>query len=256
MGVLNDILTLDIYRFMMIFTRIGTALMLLPGFGGQTVTVRIRLLLSLSICLVLLPVIGNLYPALPPRLGGLARLIFGEVMVGVYLGVLVQVLMSALHVGGTFISFQIGLTNAFSFDAVAQQQSSTVTAFLNTIGLTAVFLTDLHHLMLRALVDSYALFHPGADLPLGDFIETLALTLTASFSFAIQLAAPLLAFGLIFYAALGLMSRLSPQIQVFFIALPLQLIGGLGMLMVALPLMVMLFLRWFEDGLLPFLAPL
>lgn len=255
MGVLNDILTLDIYRFFMIFTRIGTAMMLLPGFGGQMVSVRARLLLSLAITLVLLPPLGGLYPPLPRHMGALVRLIFGEAMVGIYLGVLAQVLMSALHVAGTFMSFQIGLTNAFSFDNVAEQQSSTLTAFLNTLALVAIFATDLHHLMLRALVDSYALFIPAAPLPLGDFTETLTSTLTAGFALAIKLSAPLLAFGLIFYAALGLMSRLSPQVQVFFIALPLQIAGGLGMIMVALPLIVLLFLRWFEDGLLPFLVP-
>lgn len=255
MGVLNDILTLDIYRFFMILCRIGTALMLLPGFGGHLVSVRTRLLLALAISLVLLPPLAPLYPPVPSRIGGLVRLIVGEVMVGIYLGVLAQMLMSALHVAGTFVSFQIGLTNAFSFDNVAEQQSATLTAFLNNLALVAVFATDLHHLMLRALVDSYALFVPAAPLPLGDFSETLVTTLSTGFGFAIKLAAPLLGFGLIFYAALGLMSRLSPQVQVFFIALPLQIVGGLGMLMVALPLMLLLFLRWFEDGFIPFLIP-
>lgn len=255
MGVLNDILTLDIYRFLMIVTRVGTVLMLLPGFGGRLVSVRIRLLLALAMSLVLLPALGDLYPPLPRRLGDLVVLILGEAMIGIYLGILTQVLMSALHVAGTFIGFQIGITNAFSFDAVAEQQSSTLTSFLNTLALVSIFATDLHHLMLRAVVDSYAVFAPGAPLPLDGFAETLARMMSASFGFAIKLASPLLAFGLIFYTALGLMSRLSPQIQVFFIALPLQLMGGLGMLMITLPLVMLLFMRWFEEGLIPFLVP-
>lgn len=255
MGMLNEILTLDIYRFLMIVTRVGTVLMILPGFGGRLVSVRIRLLLTLAIALVLLPAVGALYPPLPRRLGALVVLVMGEVAVGVYLGIMTQVLMSALHVAGTFIGFQIGMTNAFSFDAVAEQQSSTLTSFLNTLALVLLFATDLHHLMLRAVVDSYQLFTPGTPVPLADFSETLAQTMSAAFGFAIKLSAPLLAFGLIFYSALGLMSRLTPQIQVFFIALPLQLMGGLGMLMIALPLMMMLFLHWFEEGLIPFLVP-
>ncbi|OJX68056.1 flagellar biosynthetic protein FliR [Magnetospirillum sp. 64-120] len=253
--MLNEILTLDIYRFFLIFTRIGTAMIVLPGFGGQLVANRIRLILALAISLVMLPVVGASLPPLPTRLSGLVFLFGSEAMIGLYLGILTQTLMSTLNVAGTFIGFQIGLTNAFSFDTVAEQQSSTITAFLSNVALVAIFTTDLHHLMLRAVTDSYAVIVPGQPLPLNDFAETLSKLLSAAFNFALQLAAPLLAFGIIYNVALGLMSRMSPQIQVFFIALPLQVAGGLWMLMVALPLLILLFLRWFEQGLYPFLLP-
>lgn len=251
--MLNEILTLDIYRFFMIFTRLGAAMMLLPGFGGQLVSTRIRLLLALAFSLVLLPVVGTLYPALPRHVGGLLALIIGEALVGIYLGVLTQILMACLNVAGTFMGFQIGLTNAFSFDAVAEQQSSTLTALLSNIALVALFATDMHHLMLRALADSYATFVPAQALPLDDFSETLGHLMSASFGLGVQLSAPVLAFGLIFNSGLGLLSRLSPQIQVFFVALPLQVVGGLSMMMISLPLVIILFLRWFEAGLMPFL---
>lgn len=251
--MLNEILTLDIYRFFMIFTRLGAAMLLLPGFSSQMVSTRIRLLLALAFSLVLLPVVGRLYPPLPGHMGGLLMLMAGEALVGIYLGVLTQMLMACLSIAGTFIGFQVGLTNAFSFDSVAAQQSSTLTALLSNLALVAMFITDLHHLMLRALADSYATFAPGAPLPLADFSETLGHMMSASFGLGVQLAAPVLVFGLIFYSALGLMARLAPQIQVFFVALPLQVIAGLSMLMVAMSMIVMLFLRWFEDGLIPFL---
>lgn len=253
--MLNEILTLDIYRFFLIFARIGAAMMVLPGLGGQLVATRIRLILSLAITLVMLPVVGTKLPPLPNQLSSLVLLIGSEAMIGLYMGILAQTLMSTLNVAGTFIGFQIGLTNAFSFDTVAEQQSSTITAFLSNVALIAIFTTDLHHLMLRAVTDSYAVIVPGQPLPLNDFAETLSKLLSAAFNFALQLAAPLLAFGIIYNVALGLMSRLSPQIQVFFIALPLQVAGGLWMLMVALPLLILLFLRWFEQGLYPFLLP-
>lgn len=251
--MLNEILTLDIYRFLMIFTRLGAALLLMPGFSGQLVSARIRLLLGLALALVLLPVVGTLYPPLPRHIGGLVALIVGEVMVGIYLGVLTQILMACLNIAGTFIGFQVGLTNAFSFDTVAEQQSSTLTALLANIALVAMFATDMHHLMIRAMADSYATFVPGQSLPLDDFSETLGHVMSASFGLGVQLSAPVLTFGLIFNSALGLMSRMAPQIQVFFVAMPLQVVAGLAMLMVALPLMIIIFLRWFEAGLVPFL---
>jgi flagellar biosynthetic protein FliR len=250
--VLNDILTFDIYRFFMIFSRIGAMIMLVPGFGGKLMPARSKIIFGLALTLLLLPLVGPLYPPRPKDLGAMVMMISSEVLVGFYLGSLTQVLMSSLHVAGTFIGTQIGLTNAFSFDFVAEQQSATLTALLTNLALVAIFATDLHHLMLQAMADSYATFVPGQPIPLGDFIETLSHLMADSFGFAIKLASPILAFGLIFYVGLGLLSRLSPQIQVFFVALPLQLIGGLWMLMVAMPLMVFLFLRWFEAGLMPF----
>lgn len=253
--MLNDILTLDIYRFFLIFTRIGAALMIVPGLGGSLVPTRVRLIFALAMSLVLLPVLGGGLPPLPTRLSNLFFLIGSEAMIGLYLGILTQTLMSTLHVAGTFIGFQVGLTNAFSYDAVAEQQSSTLTAFFTNTALIAIFVTNLHHLMIEAIAGSYAVMVPGQPLPLGDFAETLSKLLSSSFNFALQLAAPLLAFGIIYNVALGLMSRLSPQIQVFFIALPLQVMAGLWMMMVALPLIIILFLRWFQDGLMPFLTP-
>lgn len=252
--MLNEILTLDIYRFFLLFMRIGTALMVMPGIGGNLVSTRIRLVLALAICLVVLPVLAPTLPPMPTRTSTLIYLIGAEAMVGIYLGIVTQTMLAAMHVAGTFIGFQVGLTNAFSYDAVAEQQSSTLTAFFTNVALIGIFATDLHHLMIRAITDSYLVIAPGQPLPLGDFAETLSHLLTNSFNFALQLAAPLLAYALIYNVALGLMSRLSPQIQVFFIALPLQVMAGLWMIMVALPLIVMLYLRWFQDGLMPFLT--
>lgn len=251
--MLNEILTLDIYRFFMIFARFGAALMLMPGFGGRISATRVRLTLALVLSLVMLPVVGSTYPSMPTEMGGLLLMLLGEVLVGLFLGLLLQVVMAALHLTGTFIGFQVGMTNAFSFDSVAEQQSSILTGFLNVVAITLIFAVDLHHAMLRGIVDSYVLFAPGAPLPLDDFATTLAQTLAASFTMGIRLGAPFVAFALVFYGALGLLAKLSPQIQVFFVALPLQIAIGLWFLIFTMPLMYLMFLRYFEDSLFPFL---
>jgi len=253
--VLNEIITTDIYRFLLLFTRLGVALMIMPGFGGVTVQTQIRLVLALSMSFLMLPVLGPLLPPLPRNPGGLVLLIFGEAMVGFFLGIVVQVLLSALDIAGAFVGFQIGLTNAFSFDAISQQQSQLLSAFLSNIALVVIFATDLHHLMLRAVADSYVLFPPGQALPLDDFSHTISTMMGAAFALGIKMAAPILVFGLTFYSGMGLLSRLVPQMQVFFIAVPIQILVGMWMLMVALPLMMTLFMRSFESGLIPYLTP-
>jgi flagellar biosynthetic protein FliR len=253
--VLTELLQLDVYRFMLLFARIGTAMMLLPGLGGQLVSSRIRLLLALSITFLMLPTLGPTLPRTPPSPGSMLALLGGEVLIGVFLGSVIIFVMGTLNLAGSMIGYMTGLTNAFSFDPISQQQSQLLTGFLSNIGMLAVFSTDLHHLMFRAIVDSYGLFQPGQTLPLGDFSETLSHLLTETFRLGLQFSAPLVVFGLVFYAGLGLLSRLVPQMQVFFVAMPVQLLIGLAIFMASLSTIIALFLRFFENTLIPYLSP-
>jgi flagellar biosynthetic protein FliR len=253
--VLGDFLQLNIFQFMLVFTRIGAAMMLLPGLGGQLVSVRIRLWLTLSISFLMLPVLAPVLPAAPTTLGGTLALVFGEAVIGLYLGTVVSFIMSTLALTGSMVGYQTGLTNAFSFDPIAQQQSQLLTGFLSNVGMLALFSTDLHHMMFQAIIDSYALFLPGRPLPFGDFTETLAHLLTETFRVGLQFATPLVVFGLVFYTGLGMLSRLVPLMQVFFVALPVQVLVGMWIFMLSLPAVVALFLRFFEDGLIPYMVP-
>ena len=253
--MLNEIITADIWRFFVIFTRLGATMMLMPAIGGTLVDTRIRLALALSIAFLLLPVVGNLIPHLPSQPGQVVALILGEATIGLYLGAVIQILMSAVSIAGSFASFQIGLSNAFSFDAVAQQQSQLLVGFLSNLAMVVVFSADLHHLMFRAVVDSYELFLPGKMPPLDDFLQTIIHLMSNSFEIGVRMAAPVLVFGLVFYSGLGLLSRLVPQMQVFSVATPLQLLLGIWMLMVAVPVMMFVFLKFFEGTMLPYTVP-
>ncbi|OIQ93838.1 flagellar biosynthetic protein FliR [mine drainage metagenome] len=250
--MLSQLLTTDLYKLLLILSRIGTAVMFLPGLGGTLVSARSRLLTALSISFLLLPVLSPKIPALPPGPAGLLLVMAGEVTVGLYFGLLTQVLMTPLSLAGSFISYAVGMTNSFVYDNLSEQQSGIITGFLNNVALTLFLMSDLHHLVLRAVVASYELFRPGAALPVGDFSQTLVHTLGQSFVLGMQLAAPLLVFALVFNVALGLINRLVPQVNVFFVGMPLQLLAGAAILMIALPPMMALFMHFIANGLLPF----
>jgi flagellar biosynthetic protein FliR len=81
--------------------------------------------------------------------------------------------------------------------------------------------------MLRGLVDSYAVFVPGHLPPVGDLSQAIAASVAASFRLAMEIAAPFIVLGLVFFVGLGLIARLVPQFQVLFITQPLQIMGGL-----------------------------
>jgi flagellar biosynthetic protein FliR len=253
--VLSDALQLEVFRFFIVLTRLGTAMMLLPGIGGHLVSMRIRLWLSVCVAFLMLPVLGAQFTAVPKTLGSMVLIVFGEAVIGIFIGTVVTFIMSVISLTGSMVSAQVGLTNAFSFDTISQQQSQLLSGFLSNVALLAIFSTDLHHLMFQAIVESYALFPPGQALPWGDFTETLSHMVTDTFRVGLQFSAPLVVFGLLFYTGLGLVSRLVPQIQIFFIAQPIQILFGIWMFMMTMPMIAALFLRYFEDSLIPYLNP-
>lgn len=227
----------------LVFCRIGAALMLLPGFGDAYVPVRIRLGLALTLTFVLMPVVAAALPADMNRdMVGLG-LIVTELGVGLFFGLISRITMGGLQIAGSVIALQTGLSSAMDYDVTAGQQGVTLGTFLGVIGLVLVFATDLHHVLLKGLVESYRLFEPGRLPPLGDFSETIARLVARSFAIGLALAAPFLLVGTVISVGMGLMARLMPAVQIFFILQPLQIALGLA----AFGFTVTAGMDWFMD---------
>jgi flagellar biosynthetic protein FliR len=152
------------------------------------------------------------------------------------------------------VAQQLGLGIVTTIDPTQNQQGVLVGNFLTVLGVTLIFTTDLHHLIIAALNDSYTLFAPGESLLTGDIAQHITRMTAAAFRIGIQLSAPFLVFGLLFNVGLGLLSRLMPQMQVFFIGLPLSIMLGLALLLVVLGAMMSTFGGYIE-GVLVSLAP-
>lgn len=252
--MLRELIATDIYKLFMVFARLGAVMLLMPAFSSTLINSRVRLLLALAVSFVLLPVLAPSLPPMPPGLIPMVVLLAGEITIGIFLGIFMQTLMSALDLAGSFIGYASGLTNAFTFDWATEEQNTLLTSYLNAAALTLIFITNTHHLMLRAVIDSYSLFIPGQALPVGDFSESLVRIAGRAFLVGMELAAPMVVFSLLFNTALGLVARMVPQIQVFFVAAPLQIMLGLSIIMVAFPAFMLWFLRHFNEGLGAFLT--
>ena len=238
---LDQLLPADAFALLLVFVRLGAALMLLPGFGEIYVMPRTRLLFALALTIVIAPLVAPSLPRLPADPWQLALIVGGEAVIGVFFGTLARILVSGLHIGGTIIGFQSSLANATLFDPANAQQGSLVGTFLGVFGVVLVFAANLDHLMLSALADSYTLFVPGAALPWGDLSQMVTRTVAHAFAIGMQIAAPFIVVGLVFSLGLGLLNRLMPQIQVFFVALPLQL----GLTFLVMVLMLSAGMMWF-----------
>lgn len=240
-----EFLPQEAFGFILIFTRIGAMAMMLPALGETSIPARVRLFLALSIALIIYTLVRGSVPIMPVSPVALGVLIVCEVLIGVMMGLSIRLLVSALHVAGTVIAMQSGLAMAQAFDPAQGGQSSLVATFMTLLGVTLVFVTDLHHLMISAMYNSYNLFPIGGEIMIGSFAELITETVASSFKLGIQMAAPIIVYALVFNAGLGIIARLVPQLQVFFVAIPINLVLGF----VILAVVISAAMAWYLDKL-------
>src|ERR1700755_1940242 len=212
--------------FMLVFARIGAMVMLLPGFGETNIPTRIKLSIALLLTLIILPLHRTAYHIDMGSLTSLLVLMLHEIVVGIVLGATARVTLSALQVAGTVIAQQLGLGFVTSVDPTQGQQGLLIGNFLTILGLTLLVATDTHYLVIAALNDSYAIFSPREFVPSGDIASLATRAFAAAFKIGMHLAAPFLVFGLVFNMGLGVLARLMPQMQVYFVGVPLAILAG------------------------------
>lgn len=253
--MLEEFLEVNVWIFLVVMTRIGTMLAFVPGFGAGFVSPRYRLSIALALTFVVLPSVSRYVPGLPESAMMLFLILAGEVVIGAFMASIGMITISALQAAGTFISYFSSMANALIQDAVANQQSSVISGFLSTTALVAIFASDLHHLVLRALFDSFSLFPPGAPIAFGDISETLATSLANAFLLGLKLSSPILLVAMVYYLALGILGRLMPALQVFFFGLPVQVSMQIWVLMICVTSIIMVFLEAYRGAYAPFLSP-
>jgi flagellar biosynthetic protein FliR len=214
----------------LVFARVGAMIMLLPGLGEPGVPPRARLGLALLISMALAPGLAPMFPSMPSEPIPLAGLIITEVLIGLAFGAALRMTLAAISVAGQVIAMQTGLAMAMAFDPSQGQQGTLLSAFLNITAIAFLFATGLHQVFLAGVRGVFMLVPPGSELMLGDFAELGLSTFARTFMVGMQIAAPLIVFGLVFYMTMGVLSRLMPQAQIFFIAMPSTILLGLTIL--------------------------
>ena len=232
--MLTSFLEGELFALFLVFSRIGAGLMLLPGFGETYVSPRFRLLLALIISFVITPLVSAGLPAMPDGFLALFMILIGEIVVGLFLGAAARFMLVVLQTTGFLVAQATNLAAAQVFDPTQGTQGTLTGNFPGIMGVLLIFVTNLHHMMLGALIKSYEIFPSGATPPVGDFAEMATRLVSDGVELALQLAAPVMLFALIFQVGLGLMARLMPQMHVFFIGMPLQIMLGFAIFAMSL----------------------
>lgn len=240
-------LPLTAYVYLVIFARVGSMLMLIPALGEATIPARMRLGFALAMAAVLYPFVSDQIPAFPSEIWGIVAILVHEIVVGLILGGVARLAVSGTQTAGAVIAQASGLALAQAADPTnGGTQGVLIGSFLSILGITLIFATDLHHVALSAIHDSYMIMRPDEPLMFGDTAQTVIDVVAGAFVVGVQMSAPFIVFGLVFNLGMGVLSRLMPQLQVYFLAMPATVGVGLILMALLITLMMGLYLTHFE----------
>jgi flagellar biosynthetic protein FliR len=252
---LDEFLTTSLYAGLVVFARLGAVILLMPGIGDPQVMVRVRVIFALLLTVLITPIVASTLPPRPNNVLDLGVLLGQEVIIGLFFGTLMRFLLTALDIAGHMISHFGSLNAAQVFNPTIGGQGSLVGAFLGTLGVLLIFATNMHHMLIQGIIDSYTLFTPGAPIPTGDMAMVVSDFLAESFRLGVQIAGPFIIVGMVFYIGMGILARLMPQMPVFFVLIPAKFLITFIIMALVLSAMMMLFLDRFESRIEDFLAP-
>jgi len=221
--------------FALVLTRISGFLLVLPVFGSRILPVQIKaagaVLLSLFFCATVPLGID------PARISPLEAMVLlaGEAVYGLALGLIAALLFAVVQLSGHMVEQVMGLTMAEIIDPLTDEQVGPLASLLEMIFLLLFLSANGHHLFLLVLSKSYSAFPAGTIPTLGLLVGGVIETGSVMFIACLRLAAPLLTAFLLLMVAMALLARLIPEMDIFFIGMPIQAALGLFLATVFMP---------------------
>ena len=222
----------QLQMFFLIFLRVGSILMTMPIFKSKSIPVLFKVGLTLATSMVLFPILKLEYFPVFTGLTPLAIGIFGEILLGISIGLAVSFIFAGLQLAGQLAGYQMGMALARVMDPSTNRQIPLLGQFNELFALLIFITINAHHWFILALVDSYQLVPPFSFRVSSSLVEQLVNLAGNMFVIAIKVGAPLIAVLLLTSIAFGLIARTVPQMNVLFVAMPLKI--GLGLLFIGL----------------------
>lgn len=231
----------------LLFLRVGAIVALAPGFGEQSVPVRVRLAVGLAFTLCILPLMAADMPVAASLSGGLF-MAMAEVSAGLVFGIMLRLLVLALQTAGSIASQSVSLAQ-IAGGGISADPAPAAGHLLVVGGIALAMAAGLHLRLAVYLVESYALIPPGT-FPSAEAVTGAGVrAVSRSFSLAFSLALPFVIAALLYNVTLGLINRAMPQLMVTFIGAPFLTGGSIVLLFATVPFMLLLWTRALDAGL-------
>jgi flagellar biosynthesis protein FliR len=227
--------------FLVVLCRVSALVMTVPGLGETTSPRLVRAGIAVSTTVAILPVVQDRLVDVSgealhmPSMA--VAVIVGELLCGVFIGWLARLISMAISIAMQIVAVFTGLASVLQPDSQLGSSSTAISHMASSLVPVIFLSTGLYALPLAAITGSYSLFPPGHMPMIGDMARSVTEATEQTFVLALQLAAPFVLIGTLWPAMLGVLNRLLPSIQVYSIAMPAQLLGGV--LLLALLIQVM-----------------
>ena len=220
--------------FLLVFFRVGAMTAVAPILGHRSVPVAHRAGLALLLSLLITPVVGQ-----APVDGGdglgLGLAIASEILIGIVIGAVAALVLAAVQVGGELVGFQMGLGIGAVYDPTLGGEATVFARFQEMLALLLFLAVDGHHALLAAVAGSFQRVQPGtmiAAAPLAVGMATLGAKVVRA---GLELSAPLVGVLFVVNAVMGLLARVSPQMNVFSLVQPVAMGAALVAAVAVLP---------------------
>jgi flagellar biosynthetic protein FliR len=232
---MDALLVEKLLGFAMVLTRISAFLLVVPVFSWESVPMMIKVSAALLLSFFFTLVNPQAVTAEQASAVQAMLLLAGEATYGLALGAIANILFAAVKLGGRIMEDQMGLSMAEILDPMTEERGQPLASLLEMIFIIAFLAANGHHLLIKVIQRSYELF-PAGKIPTvgvlaGNMLEATSVMLTAG----LRIAAPLLAALLVLLVALAILSRIVPEMNIFFISFPLRILAGLVLLVGFVP---------------------
>ena len=235
-----------------VFCRIAGCLILMPGFASRRVPVRVRLLIAIAVTMALAPL---LYSSVEPHIGDarpgtVFALVASETLIGALFGLTGRLYFTALELAGTASASLMGFSGLPGAPVDGDEPVPPLTTLILVCATALFFIVELHWLVIEGLVLTYTALPPAAAFNPQAALTILADKLSDILILAGRLAAPFIIYAVVINLAVGLTNKLSPQIPVFFVAIPFVLAGGLMLFFLISDEILLVFVTAFRSWLI------
>ncbi len=230
-----DIAVPQVIGFMLVVARLSGLFLIAPVFSSPMIPPRIKLMALLALAATLTPIVATAAPTVPTGILPLLIAMATESIIGFALGFSVAIVFSAVQVGASLIDTSIGFSMANIIDPLNNAQASVLGSFYSLVATLAFLAVNGHHWLLAGFKRSYDTIALGATPDIEQMMSNLFLTFGSLFAMAFQIAAPVLITLLLVDVVLGIVARVVPQMNVFFVGIPLKIGVGLIAVIIGLP---------------------
>lgn len=234
----------------LVFCRVGSCLMLVPGMSSARIPILVRLLVALAVAAALTPL---LWPLLAPlarlNTADLPVIMLAELLAGLLIGTIARFFLLAVQFAATFAANVIGLAGIPGIPLEDSEALVPLAAIMSLSATMAMLAAGLHLEIIRALIESYAAVPPGGIHQPEWYLDAIVTALSATSMLALRLAAPFAIYAITVNLALGFASKFAPQMQVYFVSTGLVMMGGLMVMWLLAPDWLQLFTAAYGDWL-------